>query len=178
MKNNSLAPQPARTGTNLERPAIRQTKNITQIAVWNMPATPERIFPLLCPVLEYDWIPWWRAEIVHSVSGVAEENCIFRTHVGPPAGLTWVCTRYEPNRYIEYTCFAPDKLIVRLKIALTPTATGTRMEWTRSWFSLGPSGDATIAAWSTADYETMMARHAQEMEHYLRTGTLLPEVRH
>lgn len=158
----------------IEYPAPRRTKTVTHSSVWNMPSGPEKIFPLLCPVLEYDWIPWWRAELVHTVSGVAELNCIFRTHSGPPAGLTWICTRYEPNRHIEYTCFAPDKLIVRLTIVLTPTDSGTRMEWTRDWFSLGEAGDAAINQLSDADYQAMMSRHEKEMEYYLRTGARLP----
>ena len=85
------------------------------------------------------------------MSGFAEENCIFRTHVGPSAGLTWVCTRYEPDR---------------------------RIEWTRDWLSLGAAGDTAIAQSSSTDYERMMATHEQEMKHYLRTGTLLTETKH
>ena len=52
----------------------------------------------------------------------------------------------------------------------------TRMEWTRSWLSLGAVGDEVIEHWSPTAYEAMMARHEQEMAHYLRTGKLLPEV--
>jgi hypothetical protein len=175
---SAQTPPPARPPGAAEYPPVRQARNITHVAIWNMPAAPEKVFPLLCPVREYDWIPWWRAEMVHTVSGVAEENCIFRTNIGPAAGLTWVCTRYEPARQIEYTCFAPDKLIVRLKIVLTRTTAGTQMEWTRSWLSLGAAGDEAIRLWSATDYEHMMAVHEKEMEHYLRTGHLLTAARH
>ena len=41
---------------------------------FTVPATPERVFPLLCPVLEYRWIPTWQCELLHSDSGVAEED--------------------------------------------------------------------------------------------------------
>ena len=166
-------PPPPLTGVDsVERPAARQARNVTRVSVWNMPASPDRVFPLLCPVLEYDWIPWWRAEMIHSVSGVAEENCIFRTNAGPAAGLTWICTRYEPNQRIEYTCFAPDKFIVRLKIVLLPTPTGTRMEWTRSWLSIGVAGDEGLAHWSPETYDHMMATHEREMAQCLRSGPL------
>jgi len=165
---------PARPPGAAGYPAVRQAKNIAHVSMWDVPAAPEKVFPLLCPVREYDWIASWRAEMVHTVSGVAEEDCIFRTGTGTAAGLTWVCTRYEPDRRIEYTCFAPDKLVVRLKIELTPTPAGTRMEWTWHWLSLGAAGDEFIAHWSRADHEGMVAVRQKEMEHYLRTGTFLP----
>ena len=32
-------------------------------------APPEKIFPLLCPVREKEWIPGWHAETVYLASG-------------------------------------------------------------------------------------------------------------
>jgi hypothetical protein len=43
------------------------------------PAAPERVFPLLCPVREADWIPGWRYKLIYSESGVAELGCVFTT---------------------------------------------------------------------------------------------------
>ena len=43
------------------------------------PASPEKVFPLLCPVREADWIPGWRYKLIYSESGVAELGCIFTT---------------------------------------------------------------------------------------------------
>ena len=42
-------------------------------------AKPEEIFPLLCPVREYDWIPEWDCTMVYSESGIAERGCVFQT---------------------------------------------------------------------------------------------------
>ena len=42
-------------------------------------AAPEKVFPLLCPVREADWIPGWQYELVYSESGVAELGCVFTT---------------------------------------------------------------------------------------------------
>lgn len=42
-------------------------------------AEPEAIFPLLCPVREFDWIPTWDCDLVYTGSGIAEEGCVFRT---------------------------------------------------------------------------------------------------
>lgn len=42
-------------------------------------ASPSKVFPLLCPVRGYEWIESWRCEMLHSNSGIAEKNCVFRT---------------------------------------------------------------------------------------------------
>jgi hypothetical protein len=60
-------------------------------------APPDRIFPLLCPVREYDWIPTWSCDMIYSESGVAENDCVFATafpEEGPRE--SWVVVRYEP----------------------------------------------------------------------------------
>ena len=35
-------------------------------------APPDRVFPLLCPVREYDWIDGWECRMVYAETGVAE----------------------------------------------------------------------------------------------------------
>lgn len=158
-------------GFGVERPVARVAPNVSSELVWLMPATPEKIFPLLCPVLEYDWIPSWRTKLIHSKSGFAEENCIFETRFadGP---TFWVCTRYEPTKYIEYTCFAQHGLIVRLKITLKVVPAGTQIVWNRSWHAYNVEGEAQVKQWSASQYEEMMNQRKAEMEYYLRTGEL------
>ena len=43
------------------------------------PATPEKVFPLLCLVREDDWLPGWKYRLIYSDSGVAELGCVFTT---------------------------------------------------------------------------------------------------
>jgi hypothetical protein len=131
------------------------------------------VFPLLCPVLEYKWIPDWRCKLLQSVSGVAEEDCVFRTHFPDGDPMTWVVSRYEPPRRIEFTCFVPDLYVMRLKIALTEEAGTTRLEWTRAWLSVGPSGDQWIAAWSEPKHRQLMDGLRGLLSHYLETGEML-----
>lgn len=50
------------------------------------PAPLERVFPLLCPVREREWLQGWDATMVCSESGVAEPGCVFTT-VGPKGAL-------------------------------------------------------------------------------------------
>ena len=42
-------------------------------------ASPEKLFPLLCPARECDWIQGWDCELIYTDSGYAEDNCVFQT---------------------------------------------------------------------------------------------------
>ena len=48
-------------------------------------APPEVVFPLLCPVREYEWLEDWTCEMVFSESGVAEEDCVSAASRSCPA---------------------------------------------------------------------------------------------
>ena len=58
-------------------------------STFGIEAPPERVFPLLCPVREHEWIPAWKAEMVHSKSGFAELDCVFRTNNPLEGNRTW-----------------------------------------------------------------------------------------
>jgi hypothetical protein len=127
---------------------------------------PEAVFPLLCPVREYEWLDGWACEMVYTESGVAEENCIFRTAFGEPA--TWNVDRYEPPRRIAFTVVSSSHAC-RLSIALEPTAAGgTRIVWRRTCTGLSEAGNATVGAWST-DRDRDLTR---ALDHFLKAGTM------
>jgi hypothetical protein len=149
-------------------------ETLSRTDYFDVPAPAERVFPLLCPTREYDWLPTWKCDLVHSLSGVAEEDCVFRTDWagdGPP--MTWVVSRYEPPRRIEFTCFVASLYVLRFKIGLAVLDGKTRLEWTRRWLSLGPDGDRWIAAWPESAYREQLSEIKRLLTHYLRTGQML-----
>lgn len=63
-------------------------------------ASPEAVFPRLCPVAESKWTPGWMPEVVFSVSGVVEQECIFMTtpeFPSEPQNSIWVVSNYDPS---------------------------------------------------------------------------------
>jgi len=145
----------------------------TRACHFTVPAPPARVFPLLCPVLEYRWLPGWKCELLHSASGVAEEDCVFRTDFPDTGPMTWVVSRHEPPARIEFACFVPDALVHRLKIALTAVDGGTRLDWTNRWLATGPRGDAWLATRSAEADAKRMDNLQRLLTHYLTTGTML-----
>lgn len=159
------------------RPVTRIAPQLRREDVWVFPASAEKIFPLLCPVLEYDWIPGWRAKLIHSVSGVAEKGCIFETRFPRDGRATWVCTHYEPPRKIDYTIFLHQGVVARLEIDLTPVAAGTQTVWTRTWHAVDAQGEAYIQGWDEAGFDRSVQHLEAMLRHYLATGTMLPPAR-
>lgn len=147
--------------------------SLTRTHRFSLDATPERIFPLLCPVREYEWIPGWRCEMLHSHSGAAEPDCVFRTNQPDTGPMTWVVTRYEPHARIEFTCFAVSGLVMRLSILLAPVNGSTSLEWTRRWLATTPAADAWIAGFSDASFASMMAGLEAALAHFLHTGRMI-----
>ena len=147
-------------------------KTLTRHTTFDVQASPDEVFPLLCPVREYDWIATWKCDVLHSESGVAEKDCVFTTafHDGP---MTWVVSRYEPPTRIEFTCFVPGLFVMRLEIAVSGDAGASTLEWTRRWLALGEQGEEWIAARTEGEYEHMMAMLRDSLRHYLATGDML-----
>lgn len=97
--------------------AATQAPRLVRSFVQHIRATPEEVFPLLCPEREKEWLPGWDARMIHSVSGVAEAGAVFETHHerGP---TLWVVTEHLPSRRVCFIRWQPDGLVVNIEITL------------------------------------------------------------
>ena len=142
--------------------AARTAVDIT----FTLDAAPERVFPLLCPVVEYQWIPDWRCTMVHSASGVAELGCVFLRE-----GETWITTRYAPPTRIDYAIFVPDGSVGTLQFTLTPVGAGTRVDLATTTTATRPGAPAHG---TEQERRALWDLRRRQMEHHLGTGTMLP----
>ena len=145
-------------------------------------ATPERVFPLLCPVREADWVPGWRYGMVYSQSGVAELGCVFTTpnDEGSRAGSddacsedTWVVTEYQPPRRIGFVWLRPELVAARLCFELEPVGGKTRLHARYEYTGLSAEGNSAVEGYTAAWFETKMGRFEAALNHYLETGTMI-----
>lgn len=136
-------------------------------------AAPEAVFPLLCPVREYDWIPGWECRLVYTASGAAELGCVFQTD-RPGEGVdTWLVSRFEPARRISFVRVNPLRTI-HYDIRLTPREGGaTRLDWEQEITAIDEAGDRHVAALREEDFAAMIDRLESMLDHYLRTGEAL-----
>jgi hypothetical protein len=120
------------------------TRTLTQQLV----AEPSKVFPLLCPVREADWLDGWDPLVVYSQSGAAEPDCVFLTEA-TPSNAIWFITRHEPsNGFVEMIKITPAVTTCKLTIQLRPAGDGSEATITYSHTSLGPEGDAFVASFT------------------------------
>lgn len=139
-------------------------------------AGPAEVFPLLCPVREYDWIPLWHCELLHTQSGVAELGCVFRTDFGDQWGPeTWVVSHYRPAEKIAFVrtgALRTTRYEVILADDRDDTAV-THLTWRQEITGLTPEGNKHVAAFADAEFQKIMAALNDMLAHYLATGTSL-----
>ena len=106
-------------------------------------ASPDVVFPLLCPTTEFDWMDGWHCEMIYSTSLYHEYNAIFKTsYFG--FDEVWVVSHFEPNRIIEFTRVSENlsiKVDARLCDNLDGTTTGN---WIINATALTPGGNEAL----------------------------------
>ena len=136
--------------------------------------TPEAVFPLLCPVREYEWIEGWDCDLVFSSSGKAELDCVFRTAFpqdGPED--TWIVSLYEPPRAIEFVRVNPLRAI-HYTIHLAGSEDGrSAWIWSQTLTGLTDKGNALVTAADAAAFAAKIVTLEHKLNHFLATGTML-----
>src|SRR5271170_7576269 len=100
-----------------------QGKRVTHEYTQNNVAPPEKVFPLLCPVREADWVPGWEYRLIYSKSGVAEDGCVFITPNEDGTETTWVVTDYDPASFrIAFAWVNPRLVAAQIRISLSKSA--------------------------------------------------------
>src|SRR5919108_2109434 len=149
------------------------------------PAPPEKVFPLLCPVREAEWVPDWHYRLVYSDSGVAELGCTFTTpntstasrqssaaEILPDAETTWITVDYDPAALrIAYVWINPGRVATELRIQLEPTSDGgARSHIHFRYTGLSHEGNREVESYDRKWFEQKMHGWESAINHYLRTG--------
>jgi hypothetical protein len=93
------------------------SRRIVRSFVQQIHASPEQVFPLLCPEREKEWLPGWDARMIYSHSGVAERGAVFES--AHPAGhACWIVTEYDSPRRVAFARWQPDGVVVHIDISL------------------------------------------------------------
>ena len=98
----------------------------TRTARFEVRSTIEKVFPLLCPKREEEWIPGWACETLWSKSGYNEEGAVFRTRKPYGTELYWTTLRFDIQaRLVDFLILAPGLYVFRFSITLEPAPEGT-----------------------------------------------------
>ena len=153
---------------------VTKPNRVTRTFTQQLVAEPAKVFPLLCPVREADWIDGWNPLVVFSESGVAEPDCVFLTEA-TPSDTIWYITRHEPsNGFVEMIKITPTVTACKLTIQLRPVGSGSEAIITYAYTSLGPDGDTFVASFTEEHYQQFMRDWEAKINHYLSHGSVLP----
>lgn len=152
-----------------------QARRIAQEYTHTVPAAPAKIFPLLCPVREYDWIDGWTCKLVYSETGVAENNCVFTTDFPRGVEETWVVSRYDPDLYvIQFVIVNAGTYVMKLDVSLRESGDNSAdVLWKTTFTGLTPEGNAFIENHCEETNAARMDLLFKVLDHYCTTGKML-----
>ncbi|MBI4832883.1 MAG: hypothetical protein HY801_15290 [Candidatus Lindowbacteria bacterium] len=153
-------------------------KRFVKEHVYQLVASREKVFPLLCPVREYEWIHGWVCDMVYSDSGIAENNCIFKTEF--PHGLgegIWVVSKYDTENFgIGFVIVYPGMAVENLDVWLEAADNGSIIHWRRTYTGLSPDGNRVLEHLTGEFLDMMMQWTINSLNHYLAKGEMLTEM--
>ena len=151
---------------------VNKPNKVTRTYTQKLLAEPSRVFPLLCPVREAEWLERWKPIIVRSQSGFAEVGCVITTPASPHNAI-WYVTRHEPKDFfVEMIKISPAVTACELSIQLSGTPDGCEAIVTYTHLSLGLEGDLFVADFTEEFYRAFMQDWEKRLNFFLRTGTM------
>lgn len=146
------------------------SKRVSREYVQMNAGQPDRVFPLLCPVRESEWLPHFKARVIYSSTGISEDGAIFQT-THDDEKITWIITKYNPNSLIEMMYIIPDTMIVRINIQLEKhdkKHTKTRIRYTKT--GLTEKGNAEVEKFTEERFNQQMEHWEKAINFYLIHG--------
>ena len=130
------------------------------------------VFPLLCPVMEAEWVNGWDPSMVFTDSGYAEQDCIFLN----PDNSIWIINRYDPDNFnIEFIKFIPDCAVGTIRISLFQKKEDvTLADVSYSYTAIDPEGKSFLDQFTAQYFVSFMQTWESELNHYLQHGIKKP----
>ena len=138
-------------------------------------SSPGEVFPLLCPVREYDWLEGWACDMIYSDSGVAENNCVFKSEFHSGIEATWVTVKRDDEDFVfELIIFFPDIAVIRMDVSLAENGDGTTtLNWVRTMTGLSENGNQLLDQFTGEPFRQRMDWLIDSLNRYLKTGEKL-----
>ena len=144
-------------------------------------ASKENIFPLLCPIEEYKWIPGWNCSLVYSKSGRNERNCVFTeklssssmfdSKVGP---ATWHTTLFDKEKFEFHAVIFNGATTIKWEVKLKDGTNGvTKLRWRHITTALNETAIRLIEEGLEEKLIAMASALLQTLRDYCETGELI-----
>lgn len=141
-------------------------------------ASPEKVFPLLCPVREADWLDGWRFSMIYSGSGFVEEGAVFRTAHEGEEDTVWVVTRHDTETLsVDFVRFTPGSRTCLLKISVKPRNDNSSFVHIRYVYTgITSAGNDFIDGFTEEAFVEAMKFWEKSMNYFIETGQRLKSI--
>jgi hypothetical protein len=147
---------------------------ISKSCTFHLKDSPSRIFPLLCPKIEFDWVDGWECDIVYSESGYAEKGCIFTTCFQPEGYAVWIMTDYQQDTHLRIVKTCEYLFLLEWTFDLLEiNERSTDLKMIYSMTGLTEKGNDYVENTMDIVFPQLMGRLEKSMNYFLMTGMKL-----
>ena len=152
-----------------------RSKRITRAYRQTINATPDKVFPLLCPVREAEWLADWQHHMFYSESGLVEEGAVFSTPYGGEDDTIWIVTKHDSStREVEFARFTNNSRTSLLKVAVIPKGVHhSYVEVSYTYTSITPAGNDFVDSFTEDAFLEAVTFWENSMNYFLETGERL-----
>lgn len=145
--------------------AYRQTIN----------TTPEKVFPLLCPVREAEWLNGWDYQMIYSATGFVEEGAVFSTPYEGEEDTIWIVTKHDIRAHeVDFARFTNNSRTCLLKIAVKPKSSNSSyVDVSYTYTSITPAGNDFINDFTEEVFHEAVTFWEKSMNYFLEKGDRL-----
>ena len=138
-------------------------------------AASDKVFSLLCPVREAQWLDGWRYNMIYSESGLIEEGAIFSTPFEGESDTIWIVTKYDQKKHeVEFARFTHKSRTCLLKIAVKSKKKNISfVDVSYTYTSITARGNEFIDQFTEEKFLEAVVFWEKSMNYYLETGEKL-----
>jgi len=153
---------------------VEKPRRVRRSFTQHLCAPADRVFPLLCPVREMEWVNDWRPKLVITDSGVAEPGCIFVTP-GIPEDALWLMRVHDPvEHHLEIIKIIPGMVIGTITVSIAADGEeACTADISYAYTALSEHGKRAIGEFTEEHFRGFMKTWETELNHFLRTGEKL-----
>lgn len=140
------------------------------------PFPASKVFPLLCPVRESEWLQGWKATVIHSLSGYVEGDAVFTTPHKSGGTTMWTVTNYDPILYkVSFVRATENVEVVFLDIELKEEGESCKAHIEYRFVPFAEGRKYHLEQSLPTKFPAMMNWWEKALNHFLETGTMLKE---
>lgn len=134
-----------------------------------------KVFRLFTPLEMKKWEQDWDPQYLYPENGKMMEDAIFTTR-SDNGSTIWLVKMYTTYKHhIAYHRVTPGKVAGMVNIKCNPYGEQTRATVRHTFTTLSQEGGALLQDWTPDFYRSYIEQWRKKINHYLKTGQMLPE---